>query len=97
MACNFENDFCGYYNVNEFDQFDWERGQGEDYQSTGPSVDHTTETEEVNEFFLIEKWFLKIIISNSYNTYLLIIIKRDITLILILNTHRFQVNVFKIK
>ena len=26
LACNFESDYCGYYNVKELDQFDWERG-----------------------------------------------------------------------
>jgi len=46
LACNFEDDYCGYYNIKELDQFDWERGQGQEYPSTGPTVDHTTNTDE---------------------------------------------------
>lgn len=32
--------------MNELDQFDWNRGQGEHHSFTGPTVDHTTNTEE---------------------------------------------------
>ena len=46
LACNFENDYCGYYNVKDLDDFDWERAQGQRYIITGPSVDHTTNTDE---------------------------------------------------
>ncbi|CAF0741635.1 unnamed protein product, partial [Brachionus calyciflorus] len=43
-SCDFEDDFCGYYNTKEGDDFDWYRGQGQLYYITGPSVDHTTQT-----------------------------------------------------
>ena len=44
-SCDFEDDYCGYYNTKEGDDFDWERGKGQLYVSTGPSVDHTTGTQ----------------------------------------------------
>lgn len=43
--CDFEDDFCGFYNTKEGDNFDWLRGKGQIYTSTGPSVDHTTLTQ----------------------------------------------------
>lgn len=46
LSCNFEDDYCGYYNVKDLDDFDWERSKGQRYITTGPSVDHTTSTEE---------------------------------------------------
>jgi hypothetical protein len=46
-SCNFEVDLCGYYNVQEEDDFDWIRGRGDsDSPTTGPSIDSTTQTEE---------------------------------------------------
>ena len=43
-SCDFEEDYCGYYNTKEGDEIDWERGKGRLYTSTGPSTDHTTLT-----------------------------------------------------
>ncbi len=45
-SCDFENGYCGYYNAQEDDDFDWLRGKGRVYFYTGPSVDHTTNTVE---------------------------------------------------
>lgn len=46
-SCDFESDFCGYYNTNEGDEFDWLRNKGDtDSYATGPSVDVTTGTKE---------------------------------------------------
>lgn len=45
-SCDFEDEFCGYHNTKEGDNFDWYRGKGKIYSSTGPSVDHTTNTVE---------------------------------------------------
>jgi hypothetical protein len=45
-SCDFEEDFCGYYNTREGDDFDWDRGRGKVYDLTGPIVDHTTGTSE---------------------------------------------------
>lgn len=44
LSCDFEEDNCGYYNTKEGDEFDWQRGKGKNSFSTGPSVDHTTNT-----------------------------------------------------
>lgn len=41
-SCDFEKDLCGYYNTKVGDVFDWFRGRGEIFGSTGPNVDHTT-------------------------------------------------------
>lgn len=43
-SCDFEDDYCGYYNTKEGDNFDWYRAKGRVYYLTGPSVDHTTNT-----------------------------------------------------
>ncbi len=56
LACNFEDDYCGYYNIKEYDEFDWQRGQGQEYPSTGPTVDHTTNTEEGYYAFIDPKY-----------------------------------------
>lgn len=45
--CNFETGFCGYYNTEKEDNFDWIRARGDtDSPLTGPSVDATTGTKE---------------------------------------------------
>jgi hypothetical protein len=43
-SCDFESGYCGYYNTQEEDDFDWLRGKGRVYYYTGPAVDHTTNT-----------------------------------------------------
>jgi hypothetical protein len=45
-SCDFETGYCGYYNAQEDDDFDWLRGKGEVYYFTGPKVDHTTNSKE---------------------------------------------------
>ncbi|RNA13045.1 MAM and LDL-receptor class A domain-containing 1-like [Brachionus plicatilis] len=45
-SCDFEDEFCGYHNTKEGDDFDWYRAKGRIYYSTGQSVDHTTNTVE---------------------------------------------------
>ena len=45
-SCDFEDDYCGFYNTKEGDDFDWLRGKGAaSGPMTGPSVDHTTNTQ----------------------------------------------------
>ena len=44
VSCDFEEDYCGFYNTKEGDDIDWERGKGQLYSTTGPSADHTTQT-----------------------------------------------------
>ena len=44
VSCDFEDDYCGFYNTKEGDEIDWERGKGRLYTSTGPVTDHTTLT-----------------------------------------------------
>lgn len=51
-SCDFENDYCGYLNTKEGDDFDWERGKGRVYYFTGPGVDHTTSTVEGYYIFI---------------------------------------------
>ena len=42
-SCDFESGFCAYTNVQQGDQFDWERGSGITPSFyTGPKNDHTT-------------------------------------------------------
>ena len=43
-SCDFENDFCGYRNVQDLDDFDWMRSKGTRLGMFGPSVDHTLGT-----------------------------------------------------
>ncbi|RNA26976.1 MAM and LDL-receptor class A domain-containing 2-like [Brachionus plicatilis] len=43
--CDFEDGFCGFYNTKEGDNFDWLRGKGPIFSITGPTVDHTTQTQ----------------------------------------------------
>jgi hypothetical protein len=50
-SCDFEDDYCGYYNTIEGDEFDWQRAQGRDNYFTGPGVDHTTGT--VSGYYLV--------------------------------------------
>lgn len=45
-SCEFEDDYCGFYNTREGDDFDWERAKGRKNDFTGPQVDHTTGTIE---------------------------------------------------
>lgn len=51
-SCNFEDDYCGFHNTREGDDFDWERGKGRIYFSTGPGVDHTTQTTQGYYIFI---------------------------------------------
>lgn len=45
--CDFESDTCGYLNTRVGDQFDWLRSTGGTLTpNTGPSVDHTTGTDQ---------------------------------------------------
>lgn len=42
-SCDFETGFCGYSNVQQGDQFDWDMGTGGTPSFyTGPKTDHTT-------------------------------------------------------
>jgi hypothetical protein len=51
--CDFEDEgFCGYYNTKEGDDFDWEKDKGQAYPTTGPSVDHTTNTDDGSYVFI---------------------------------------------
>ncbi len=38
-SCDFEDDYCGYYNTKEGDEIDWERAKGRKYSTTGPGAD----------------------------------------------------------
>lgn len=41
-SCDFETGFCGYSNVQQGDQFDWDMGSGKSPSFyTGPNNDHT--------------------------------------------------------
>ena len=41
LSCDFEADFCGFYNIKQGDDFDWQRGKGKNYMPLKPQVDHT--------------------------------------------------------
>jgi hypothetical protein len=46
---DFESGFCAYTNVQQGDQFDWERGSGITPSFyTGPNNDHTTNSAQGN-------------------------------------------------
>jgi hypothetical protein len=48
-SCDFESGFCSYTNVQQGDQFDWERGSGITPSFyTGPNNDHTTNSAQGN-------------------------------------------------
>ncbi len=51
-SCDFEDEYCGYYNTKDGDDFDWEKGKGPLYSSTGPTVDHTTNTQDGSYVFI---------------------------------------------
>ena len=45
-TCNFEYGTCGYFNVQGLEDFDWLRTAGGTITAnTGPSVDHTTNSD----------------------------------------------------
>lgn len=51
-SCDFEVDLCGYTNVFYGDQFDWLRSAGSTLSlGTGPSVDHTTNSDQGKDEF----------------------------------------------
>lgn len=49
MSCDFEQDQCGFYNINEDDDFDWERSSR---VYNGLFVDHTTSSNEGSYMFI---------------------------------------------
>lgn len=52
--CDFESDTCGYSNSRTGDQFDWLRSTGGTLTpNTGPSVDHTTNSDRGNISMLL--------------------------------------------
>ena len=54
--CDFENDMCGYTNTRSGDMFEWQRTAGGTLtRNTGPSVDHTTNSDKGQGHFAMSR------------------------------------------
>ena len=80
MHCDFEDDFCGYSNTKQGDDFDWQIDKGRNLLGAlGPRVDHTLAThaghyayvEKITSSFLQEgdkAWLISEVVHNPNAT-----------------------------